>query len=157
RVAIAELAANGGAPMGFYTRFKDPAARKEIVRYYRFLEQYDAIYRGSRSHAEVLLLYPRSRVHAGDVAAVEAFKGLGRQLLDRHVLFDILPDASATAEQRALYRRVLAFPYPAKLPEDLLGGLSRFEAPATVRISAGRPLTGNELTLHFVNYNRTEP
>jgi hypothetical protein len=157
RVAIAELAANGGAPMGFYARFKDPAARKEIVRYYRFLERYDAVYRGSRSHAEVLLLYPRSRVHAGDVTAVEAFKGLGRQLLDRHVLFDVLPDDGVTAGQRAPYRRVIAFPYAVKLPDDLPDGLSRFEAPATLRVSASRPAAGNELTLHFVNYNRKEP
>src|SRR5262249_46265404 len=71
RVAIAELAANGGAPMGFYTRFKDNQARQEIVRYYRFIEKHDAIYRGNRSHAEVLLLYPRTKVHEGDVAAVD--------------------------------------------------------------------------------------
>jgi hypothetical protein len=32
RVAIAELAANGGAALGFYTRFKDPDARREVVR-----------------------------------------------------------------------------------------------------------------------------
>src|SRR5207244_7989504 len=42
RVSIAELAANGGAPMGFYTRFKDDEARREIVRYYRFIEKNEA-------------------------------------------------------------------------------------------------------------------
>jgi hypothetical protein len=108
RVAIAELAANGGAPMGFYTRFKDPMAREEIVRYYRFMDKNDAVYHGNRSHAEVLLLYPRSRVHAAaDVAAVEAFKKTGKTLLDRHVLFDVLPDDMATAERRAAYRAVV--------------------------------------------------
>jgi hypothetical protein len=35
--------------------------------------------------------------------------------------------------------------------------LSRFHAPATVRVSASRPADGKELTLHFVNYNREEP
>src|SRR5262245_30585929 len=68
RAAIAELAANGGAAMGFYTRFKDPEACREIVRYYRFLSAHDAVLRGSSSHAEVLLLYPRTKVHEGDVA-----------------------------------------------------------------------------------------
>src|SRR5262249_18083327 len=67
RVTIAELAANGGAPMGFYANFQDKMAREELVRYYRFLGKYDALYRGNRSHAEVLLLYPRLRVHEGDV------------------------------------------------------------------------------------------
>src|SRR5262249_54424981 len=71
RVAIAELAANGGAPMGFYTRFKDPEARKEIVRYYQFLAKYDDLYRANTPHAEVLLLYPRKAVHDGKVEAVE--------------------------------------------------------------------------------------
>src|SRR5436305_8050427 len=90
RVAVAELAANGGAPMGFYARFRDPEARRELVRYYGFLRENDALYRASRPHSEVVLLYPRSRVHEGDVGAVERFKRLGRRLLDRHVLFDVL-------------------------------------------------------------------
>jgi hypothetical protein len=153
RVAIAELAANGGAPMGFYTNFKDPEARKEIVRYYRFIEKNDAVFRGNRSHAEVLLLYPRGKVHEGDVAAVEAFKKAGKKLLDDHVLFDVLPDDRLTASRRAGYRVVLDAAAEAKLPD----GLSRFEAPATVRVSASRPAAGGEVTLHFVNYDREEP
>jgi hypothetical protein len=92
RVSIAELAANGGAPMGFYADFKDPDTRRELVRYHNFLRRHETLYRESRSHAEVLLLFPRSRVHDGDVAAVDRFRELGRRLLDGHVLFDILPD-----------------------------------------------------------------
>lgn len=151
RVAIAELAANGGAPMGFYTRFKDPLAREEIVRYYRFLEKHDAIYRGARSHAEVLLLYPRSKVHKGDVAAVDEFKKLGKWLLDHHVLFDVLPDDRATQTVRDRYRMVHEKFF--NLPPEL----SRFKAPKTLRVSANRAKDGKEITLHFVNYNREEP
>ena len=153
RVAISELAANGGAPMGFYTRFKDPEARQEIVRYYRFLEANDAIYRGNCSHAEVLLLYPRKKVHEGDVAAVELFRQLGKKLLDQHVLFDVLPDDRLTDAKRSGYRIVLDASNPAELPT----GLSQFKSPTSVRVSASLPTTGNELTLHFVNYNREEP
>jgi len=153
RVAIAELAANGGAPMGFYTRFKDPEARKEIVRYYNFLERYDDVFRGNRSHAEVLLLFPRTRVHAGDLAAVDAFKKLGRDLLDAHVLFDVRPDDRLGPDVRDRYRAVLD---PTR-PVDLPAGLSRFSAPKTVRVSASTPASGTGLTLHFVNYNRIEP
>ncbi len=156
RSAIAELAANGGAPMGFYTRFTAPAARQEIVRYYQFLARYDSVYRANRSHAEVLLTFPRSRVHAGDVVAVDAFKRLGRRLLDQHVLFDVRPDDLATPAMRSAYRIVVeggAAESPAELPADL----SRFDAPATVRVSASRPRGGDELTIHFVNYNRVEP
>lgn len=103
RSAIAELAANGGAPMGFYTRFTDPAARREIVRYYQFLRRHDPLYRANRSHSEVALLFPRSRVHQGDVASVESFRKLGQSLLDAHVLFDVWPDDQFPSERAAHY------------------------------------------------------
>ncbi|MFN4261303.1 MAG: hypothetical protein ACK4RK_18620 [Gemmataceae bacterium] len=155
RVAIAELAANGGAPMGFYTRFRDPEARREIVRYYRFLERHDALYRGNRSHAEAVLLYPRGQVHRGDVAAVAEFKKRGIDLLNRHLLFDVLPDDIATPALLARYRHVERVTVPP--PPTDPGQFSRFDAPATVRVSASRPRQGDDLTLHFVNYNRVEP
>ncbi len=155
RTAIAELAANGGAPMGFYTRFTDPAARAEIVRYYRFIGQHDALYRGNRSHAEIALLFPRRQVHQGNVAAVEAFRKRGRELLDAHVLFDVWPDDQFPPELAAKYAAVVAVADgAAKLPERR----SRFEAPFAVRVSASRPAgSDREIDLHFVNYNRTEP
>ncbi len=154
RVTIAEMAANGGAALGLYANFTDPLARQEIVRYYRFLRENDAVFHANRPHAEVVLLYPRSRVHDGDVAAVDAFKKLGRQLLDDHVLFDVLPDDIATPERLKPYAHVL------KTSDDkmpMVPRVSLFEAPYTVRVSASRPAKGDELTLHFVNYNRREP
>lgn len=156
RAAIAELAANGGAPMGFYTRFTDPAAREEIVRYYQFLKRYDAVYRGNRPHAEALLLFPRSRVHEGDVAAVENFKKLGKALLDAHVLFDVRPDDVVTPEERALYQFTVDPGRDVSLP-DLASVRSRFAAPQTVRVTASRPSAGKLLHIHLVNYNRHEP
>jgi hypothetical protein len=161
RVAIAELAANGGAPMGFYTNFKDPEARREIVRYFGFLRRHENLFRANRSHAEMLLLFPRSRVHEGDVAAVARFKEMGKALLNGHVLFDILADDRATPTVRSRYEVVID-PFEAgvaatNIMEQLTPRVSRFEAPATVRVSASRPASGNEITLHFVNYNRQEP
>ncbi len=151
RVAIAELAANGGAPMGFYTIFKDPLARKEISLYYQFLAKHDALYRASRSAGEVLLLFPRTKVHQGDVAAVAAFRDKGKALLDQHVLFDILPDDVVTPEVRARYAELIDATQPeSKLPESL----SRFTAPPTVRVSLDRTAKNDALVLHFVNYAR---
>ena len=162
RAAIAELAANGGAPMGFYSSFQDPNARRENVRYYGFLRQHESVYRANRPHGEVLLLFPRSRVHQGDVAAVGRFKALGRRLLDGHVLFDVLPDDRATPSQRRHYSAVIdpadARHTTANVIESLPSDRTQFDAPATVRVSASRPALGNdEMTLHFVNYNRDEP
>ncbi len=160
RVAIAELAANGGAPMGFYTPFTDAMARQEIVRYYGFLRRYDSLFHANLSQAEVLLLFPRASVHGGNVAAVTEFKEIGKRLLDAHVLFDILPDDLAAGRTDRYVRvinpvdtRISA----ASIVEQLPRSLSRFEAPVTVRVSASRPAAGNEITLHFVNYNREEP
>src|SRR5262249_54591110 len=85
------------------------------------------------------------------------FKLIGKQLLDLHVLFDICPDDIATDARCAAYRQVLKLPYPDKVTADTFTGLSRFEAPSTVRVSVSRPSAGKELTVHLVNYNRKEP
>lgn len=154
RVAIAELAANGGAPMGFYTRFKDPEARKEIVRYYSFMAKYDDLYRANKPHAEVLLLFPRTAVHKGEIDKVEVFKKLGKELLDKHVLFDVLPNTDVREGHVERYRAWLDLK---TFNDPLPAGLSTFTAPKTVRVSASMPVKGGEVTLHFVNYNRTEP
>jgi hypothetical protein len=161
RAAIAELAANGGAPMGFYTDFKDPETRREIARYYGFLRRYESLYRANRPHAEVLLLYPRRRVHEGKVPAVSRFKELGRRLLDAHALLDVLPDDHITPADRRRYSTIID-PSDARMTVEsvvrrLPSNRSRFEVPATVRVSASRPVDGDELTLHFVNYNREVP
>lgn len=153
RVAIAELAANGGAPMGFYTRFADPEARREIVRYYGFLKRYDAIYRANRSHAELALLFPRTAVAAGDLSRVADFRQAGKKLLGEHSLFDVLSDEPAHQPRRERYQQVVSGPeVPTAGPSS-----SRFAAPTTVRISASRPAADDELDIHFVNYSRTEP
>ena len=161
RAAIAELAANGGAPMGFYTAFEVPEARREIVRYYDFLRRHESLFRANRPHAEALLLFPRRHVREGDVAAVDRFKDLGKRLLDAHVLFDVLPDDRAAASEHRRYSAVIDPGDPRisalHLTEHLPRDGSRFDTPASVRVSASRPAVGKELTLHFVNYNREVP
>ena len=157
RAAIAELAANGGAPMGFYTRYTDPEARKVIAQYYQFIKKHDAIYRANRSHAEVALLFPRKAVHSGNVETVEHFREIGTKLLDEHVLFDVVPDDLATDELLAGYSQVIDVKKP-NIATVIANSLrSTFELPYTVRVSASRPATGGGLAVHFVNYNREEP
>ena len=151
RASIAELAANGGVPMGFYTRFTNPEARKVITQYYNFIRKHDAIYRHNTSHAEAVLLFPRKAVHMGDVDAVAKFRETGRALLESHVLFDILPDDIATPEGLAAYQKIY------RPGDKAVKGVAEFTAPKTVRVSANRPAKGDALHLHFVNYNRTEP
>lgn len=157
RAAIAELAANGGAPMGFYTRYTDPEARKVIAQYYQFLKKHDAIYRANDSHAEVALLFPRTSIHAGNVAPVDQFREIGTSLLDAHVLFDVIPDDVATDELLSRYHHVISVENPDAQPVISSSQRSRFALPYTVRVSASRPAAGEGLTIHLVNYNRDEP
>lgn len=157
RTAIAELAANGGAPMGFYARFQDPAARRELIRYYGFLRRHDHLYHANQPHAEAILLFPRRAIHSGDLRPLANFKALGKELLDRKVLFDVRPDDLADPEVLRTYRLVVDPTADRAVPEQALAGLSRFEGPQTVRVSASRPAHGEEIDLHLVNYNRQEP
>ncbi|MDA0283938.1 MAG: hypothetical protein O3B86_11355, partial [Planctomycetota bacterium] len=157
RAAIAELAANGGAPMGFYTRYTDPEARKVIAQYYQFLKKHDAVYRANRSHAEVALLFPRKAVHAGNVEPIAHFREIGTKLLDEHILFDVVPDDLATDELLVRYSHVVSVEKPETQAVIANSLRSQFELPYTVRVSASRPAKGDGLAVHFVNYNREEP
>ncbi len=124
RSAIAELAANGGAAMGFYTTFTDPRVRREIVRYYQFLKRYDMIYRANFPHAEVALIFPRGRRAPG--------KGCrGR------VVSNAWSDAARRARPvRRLARRSVPAGSGGAIREGgLRGRLARFGAPG----SAGNP------------------
>ena len=149
RAAISELAANGGAPMGFYARTMDPDARKVFAEYYGFMERNKGLYHKNRPYGEVALLFPRKAVWAGDLEPLEEFKALGKELLDQQVLFDVVPDDLATPELLGKYRAVLP-------RDELPGGLSVIDAPEHVRVSANVPEAGGEVDLHFVNYNRVE-
>lgn len=161
RAAIAELAANGGAPMGFYTRFSDPAAREVICKYYQFMKKHDDIYSANRSHAEAVVLFPRTQVFAGNVAAVDDFKANADSLLDAHVLFDVRSDEAAHADAVKQYPLVVRNADDVK--KVLAAERSQFKAPDTVRVSISKPDNRTranrapEMAVHFVNYNREEP
>src|SRR5262249_55143631 len=71
---------------------------------------------------------------------------------------DVLPDDIATPARLAAYGKSIAVSEGERKWKDLEGAdLSRFEAHATVRVSASHPAAGGELTVHFVNYDRTAP
>lgn len=150
RTAIAELAANGGSPMGFYARTTDLDAREHFKTYYAFLGRYEQLYHANRSHAEVALRFPRKAIHAGNLEPLDRFREFGKRLLNQHVLFDVIPDDLLTPEIAGRYRAVL------KPGDALPTGLSNIAAPPTVRVGSSRSAAGGEIDLHFVNYNRKE-
>ena len=81
---MAELAANGGAPMARYANFNDPESRTELTRFFRFLKQHDDAYHASVMAGEAVLLYPRSQLHQGRFTdAMSAFHTVGDRSHDR--------------------------------------------------------------------------
>lgn len=156
RAAIAELAANGGAPMGFYARIGNPLVKQEFARYFGFIRRHADVITANRPAGEVVLLFPRSSVHQGDVESVAKFRDVGKQLLDEHVLFDVIPDdlpATLKADSRPqIDPRVTDWRAVLKSAR-----LSDIKVSSRVRISLTQPATSSDLTLHFVNYNRIEP
>jgi hypothetical protein len=158
RAAMAELAANGGAPMTRFANFNDPESRRELVRYFRFMKQHDDVYHANTMAGECVLLHPRSQIHEGRFTdALSAYNAVGGRLLDDHILFDVLPDDIATPDQLARYKRVFTISSMPEMQAETYDGLSRFEAPSTVRVSASHPKKGGTWDIHFVNYNRKEP
>ena len=65
RAAMAELAANGGAPMTRHADFNNPDSRRELVRFFSFMKRYDSIYHANRMAGEAVLLFPRSQIQQG--------------------------------------------------------------------------------------------
>jgi hypothetical protein len=158
RAAMAELAANGGAPMTRHADFNDPDSRSELVRFFSFMRRYDSIYHANRMAGEAVLLFPRSQIQQGRLTnTLTAFHEVGDRLLDDHVLFDVIPDDIATAERLKGYQRVFTSSSAHEMEQETYSGLSRFDAPETVRVSANRPEEGDEIDIHFVNYARNEP
>ncbi len=154
RAAIAELAANGGSPMGFYAKFKDPDARSVFAQYYQFLEEHHRIFHANQSLAEVALLFPRKAIHRGELESLERFKKKGRSLLDQHILFDVVPDDILDESDMSQYVAVIdPSEKGADLPNEKLSSIS---AGPFVRASVSRPSGGGEIDLHLVNYNRKE-
>ena len=157
RAIFSEVAANGGLAMSNYTEFFDPASRAELVRYYGFMKRYDSIYHANRSHGEALLVFPRSEIHKGRYyETMEPFHQVALELLNQHILFDVKPDDIVDEQTKAAYARVYTIADAAKIAAEKLDDLSYFDAPPTVRVAANMPAAGNEIDIHFVNYNRDE-
>jgi hypothetical protein len=76
--------------------------------------------------------------------------------MNQHILFDVKPDDTLTEEQKAAYKRVFTIADAEKASSDKFDDLSYFDAPPTVRIAGNRPSEGDEIDIHFVNYNRDE-
>lgn len=177
RATIAEGIANGGAGLGFYANFKNPAGREAMTTYFRFAREHRNLYVGAQPAAELLLLYPRSAVQRGDVEPVARFKAIGHQLAREGYVFDIVPDDIVTEGQLASRLAVVdcnptsaskIAPQTTRItvataPEEnivagwrkaLFAVTRREGAPTVVASILSQP---KRRLVHLVNYNREEP
>ena len=177
RATIAEGIANGGAGLGFYANFKNPAGREAMTTYFRFAREHRDLYVGAQPAAELLLLYPRSAVHRGDVEPVARFKAIGHQLALAGYAFDVVPDDIVTEAEFAkkrvivltddlplIYRPREATSVVMLAPVDddyvtshrkTLARVTQREGTNTVVMSVlSQP---KRRLVHLVNYNREEP
>lgn len=186
RATIAEGLANAGGGLGFYAPFKNPAGRDALVNYFRFArDQRERVFLGAQPAAELLLLYPRSAVHRGDVAPVARFRALGRLLVKAGYAFDVIPDDHVTAADlrgrnslavvddtaldSATKRLVAEFPGARfRLAADDLPDFKTWQPKELARVthrtgswkiatSVLRAPDGKTRFVHLVNYDREEP
>ena len=177
RATIAEGIANGGAGLGFYANFKNPAGREAMTTYFRFAREHRDLYVGAQPAAELLLLYPRSAVQRGDLEPVARFKAIGHQLAREGYAFDIVPDdivtpaqigsrravLSCDAERRALPDASIANVIIGAMPDETTLAKSRKELAQATRREGAPTVVVSVLNqpkrriVHLVNYNREEP
>ena len=185
RATIAEGLANAGGGLGFYAPFKNPAGRTALVSYFRFAREQRELFLGAQPAAELLLLYPRSAVHAGDIAPVARFRALGKLLVRAGFAFDIVPDDRLSAEHlrgraalawvdesalstdaKKLFADFKGSRFPALTAElpaadgwqpKELASVTRRTGSWKVAVSVLAAPTGNRKFVHLVNYDREEP
>ena len=167
--------------MGLQVQFMDPAGFEAASRYLRFFRDRRDLYSDRETWAEAGLVFPRQAVWERHPEAVEAFRAIGRSLVDGHVLFDVIWDQKVTAARLNRYAAVVV-PGAAWLPENAVRALAAFErgggiviretdpkivlarldreplsraaAPWTLRAAGYQRKGGCEL--HLVNYDRDE-
>jgi len=118
RNMMAEAAALGYATNALATPWQTEEDREVVIRSFDFLKKHDRYYRPADSLAEVALIFPQRALGAGDAAAVGYVEAAGRALIQRHVLFDVIPDELLGQTPLERYRVVtLAAPEYVQEPE----------------------------------------
>ena len=98
RLSIAEAAANHAAALAYHWGYdENPDFAVEdyyapVIRYQRFLADYDTLLHPAQPWAQIALVYPRRAELEDELDCLEPLKRIGRLMEDRHLLFDIILD-----------------------------------------------------------------
>ncbi|MCH8831011.1 MAG: c-type cytochrome [Planctomycetes bacterium] len=94
RNMLAEAAGLGMIPGAIQVPYRTTEDADVMHRYIRFLRKHARLYAKSNGTpvSDVLLVFPRSRIHAGDAQGVEMVELAGRTMIVDHIQFDFVPD-----------------------------------------------------------------
>lgn len=122
QASMAEGYATGGMGMGRYMRFEQPTGFDVLVRYTNFMHRSRFLYDGARPLADAALVLPRQSVWNGHSEALDEFRGLGKELVSRQVLLDVVADEHLTIDRLRQYP-VVILPRAAALSDAQLRAL----------------------------------
>ena len=151
RLTTMEPVALGGASFGAWQGGWSGGIEREevhLLTYFNFIRSLDRHIQPRESYAEVALVFPRTALYWGDCGPLEPFRRLGRGLIGRNILFDVLIDEKITAQALARYRAVLlpATKYLSASQRRLLDGYAAAGGTVLV-LPGGAPEDGQGRTV----------
>ena len=141
--SMAEGYATDGLGMGRYMRFEDPHAFEKLVSYTNFMHSHRQLYDGAKPYSEAALVLPRQSVLNRRPDALDMFRSLGQQLLERQLLLDVLADQKISAERLKQYPAVI-LPQTVALSNDQIEALHGYVKAGGELITVGEIATLDE-------------
>ena len=123
-VSMAEGYALGGLGMGRYMRFENPTGYDVLVRNTNFMHKHRRLFDAASPMADAVLILPRQTVWQRQPAALDNFRDLGQALLEKQVVFDVLPDEAISNKSLSAYPTVIV-PGSIVLSEQQMSALSK--------------------------------
>ncbi len=110
RNMLAEAAALGMIAGAKDVPYRQPEDAAAMARYFDFLRQNAKLYANNNGQpvSDVLLVYPRTESHDGDVSGVEMVEVAGRTMIVNHMQFDMAPDDLLAEVRFENYRAIVA-------------------------------------------------
>jgi hypothetical protein len=102
-LAMAEAASGGGGAL-IQPYYRSPESRR---KYGRFFNEHADLWEGYDTMADVAVLYSYEQLYWGNTAHVQDIYRLSGYLSNRHVTFDLLRPADASAARLARYKAVI--------------------------------------------------
>ena len=110
RNMMAEAAALGMMAGAIAVPYGTEQDRQVMLRYMKFMKSHRDLFanRNGRTVSDVLLVHPRTAIHAGQADGLEMIEVAGRTMLTDHIQFDFVPDDLLGTIKLERYKAVIA-------------------------------------------------